>query len=73
MYTCTTMNKDLYDKEAEQDQLARTRFSSLTQSQYLCRACGNAKTYTLTMQTRGGDEALSVFVCCVACGKRYRI
>ena len=34
--------------------------------------CGSKRTLSFTLQTRGGDEATSVWAQCVECGKRWR-
>ncbi len=37
-----------------------------------CPACGSKKVLSYPLQTRGGDEATSVFAKCVKCKKQFR-
>lgn len=42
---------------------------------YRCRVrtCRSWNTNNFQMQTRGGDEAMTTFIDCLACGKRYKV
>ena len=40
--------------------------------QFTCRKCGGSKTSHYQMQTRSADEPMTVFVCCLKCGNRWR-
>ena len=37
-----------------------------------CTKCGSKKTYSYTKQTRGGDEATTVFAICSNCNARWK-
>ena len=37
-----------------------------------CRKCGSKKTFSYTKQTRGGDEATTVFAVCSECNNRWK-
>ena len=37
-----------------------------------CTKCGSKKTYSYTKQTRGGDEATTVFAICSECNARWK-
>jgi DNA-directed RNA polymerase subunit M/transcription elongation factor TFIIS len=41
-------------------------------NQFTCGRCKGTKTTYYTMQTRSADEAETVFVTCLMCGKRWR-
>jgi len=40
--------------------------------QFRCRKCGGNKTTNYQMQTRSADEPMTVFICCLKCGHRWR-
>jgi transcription elongation factor S-II len=40
--------------------------------EFKCRKCKGTKTTHYSMQTRSSDEPMTVFVCCLTCGNRWR-
>lgn len=42
------------------------------QGDFVCRRCKGSKCTHYSMQTRSSDEPMTVFVCCLNCGKRWR-
>jgi DNA-directed RNA polymerase subunit M/transcription elongation factor TFIIS len=40
--------------------------------EFQCRKCKGTKTSHYSMQTRSSDEPMTVFVCCLQCGNRWR-
>lgn len=40
--------------------------------EFVCRKCKGTKCTHYSMQTRSSDEPMTVFVCCLTCGKRWR-
>lgn len=40
--------------------------------EFVCRKCKGTKTSHYSLQTRSSDEPMTVFVCCLTCGNRWR-
>ncbi len=40
--------------------------------EFTCRKCKGTKTTHYALQTRSSDEPMTVFVCCLTCGTRWR-
>lgn len=40
--------------------------------EFCCRRCKGTKTTHYALQTRSSDEPMTVFVCCLTCGNRWR-
>jgi DNA-directed RNA polymerase subunit M/transcription elongation factor TFIIS len=40
--------------------------------EFRCRKCKGNKTTHYALQTRSSDEPMTVFVCCLGCGNRWR-
>jgi transcription elongation factor S-II len=40
--------------------------------QFVCKKCKGDKTTSYSLQTRSADEPMTVFVCCLTCGNRWR-
>jgi transcription elongation factor S-II len=40
--------------------------------EFCCRRCKGTKTTHYSLQTRSSDEPMTVFVCCLTCGNRWR-
>ena len=40
--------------------------------EFQCKKCKGTKTSHYSMQTRSADEPMTVFVCCLGCGNRWR-
>jgi len=40
--------------------------------EFKCNKCKSTKTTHYAMQTRSSDEPMTIFVCCLNCGKRWR-
>jgi transcription elongation factor S-II len=45
---------------------------SMATTLFHCSRCGNNKTTYYEMQTRSADEAASVFITCLVCGKKWK-
>jgi DNA-directed RNA polymerase subunit M/transcription elongation factor TFIIS len=41
-------------------------------SMYLCKKCGNRECHYYGLQTRSGDEPMTIFITCLTCGSRWR-
>jgi transcription elongation factor S-II len=41
-------------------------------TEFQCRKCKGTKTTHYALQTRSSDEPMTVFVCCLGCGNRWR-
>lgn len=39
---------------------------------YSCKSCRSKECHYFSLQTRSGDEPMTVFVCCLNCGNRWR-
>jgi transcription elongation factor S-II len=42
------------------------------QGSFTCKKCKQSKTTHYSLQTRSADEPMTVFVCCLVCGNRWR-
>jgi len=55
------------------DQLMRDNGLDPTKGgEFTCKKCKGTKTSHYAMQTRSADEPMTVFVCCLTCGNRWR-
>eukprot|EP00981_Chlorochromonas_danica_P006045 scaffold1263_cov170-Ochromonas_danica.AAC.9 len=62
---------DLYEiKRAEI--LAANGIDPNKGGEFVCRKCKGSKTTHYSLQTRSSDEPMTVFVCCLTCGNRWR-
>lgn len=60
---------DIYDLARQEIQ----KTNGLNQeSEFKCRRCKGTRTSHYAMQTRSSDEPMTVFVCCLNCGCRWR-
>ncbi len=60
---------DIYDIARQEIQKA----NGLNQeSEFKCRKCKGTRTSHYAMQTRSSDEPMTIFVCCLNCGNRWR-
>jgi DNA-directed RNA polymerase subunit M/transcription elongation factor TFIIS len=41
-------------------------------SMYRCNKCGNRECHYYGLQTRSGDEPMTIFITCLTCGNRWR-
>ena len=39
---------------------------------HMCKSCKSKRTMSISVQTRSGDEAMTQFISCTNCGKRWR-
>jgi DNA-directed RNA polymerase subunit M/transcription elongation factor TFIIS len=44
----------------------------VAEGEFTCRKCGSSKCSWVSVQTRSGDEAATIFVKCTHCGKRWK-
>lgn len=62
-----------YIKEKQQrDALLSEIDYGIATTQFYCKKCKGNKTTYYTMQTRSADEAETVFITCLTCGRRWR-
>lgn len=61
----------LAEKKKKDALMCEIDFGQAT-NQYRCMKCGGNKTTYYTMQTRSADEAETLFITCLNCGKRWR-
>jgi len=40
---------------------------------YACVKCKSNKTISTNKQMRGLDESMTVFICCISCGSKWKI
>ncbi len=40
--------------------------------EFVCRKCKGVRTTHYALQTRSSDEPMTIFVCCLNCGNRWR-
>jgi len=59
------------EKIARDQSIANIDMSSAT-TIYTCSKCNQNKTVYYEMQTRSADEAMSVFITCLSCGKKWK-
>ena len=64
-------NKIIDEKAARDKSIAEIDMGAAT-TIYTCSKCKNNKTVYYEMQTRGADEAMSVFITCLCCGKKWK-
>ncbi len=58
--------------EASQTNWVKTHMMDHFSGGFKCRRCGSDKTQYQQKQTRSADEPMTVFIECMACGKRWR-
>ena len=63
--------KTLVDKEKRDSMMCEIDFGQAT-TQFWCMRCKKNQTTYYTMQTRSADEAETIFITCLNCGKRWR-
>jgi transcription elongation factor S-II len=61
---------DIYQLAAQEAQ--QTHGIDDGKGEFKCRKCKGTKTTHYAMQTRSSDEPMTVFVCCLGCGNRWR-
>lgn len=62
---------DLY--ELARDEIAKANDIDPNKGgEFVCSRCKGTKTSHYAMQTRSSDEPMTIFVCCLTCGKRWR-
>jgi transcription elongation factor S-II len=61
---------DLYQLAAAEIQAAHG--IDPNKGEFQCKRCKGTKTSHYSMQTRSSDEPMTVFVCCLTCGNRWR-
>jgi DNA-directed RNA polymerase subunit M/transcription elongation factor TFIIS len=44
----------------------------VTTNQFLCKGCGKRECVYFTAQTRAGDEGMTQYITCIACGKSWK-
>ena len=63
--------KIIQEKE-KRDSMMNEIDNSIATNQFTCARCKGTKTTYYTMQTRSADEAETVFITCLDCGRRWR-
>lgn len=63
--------EDILTTKKERDATYAVRLRSNT-NMYRCGKCHGRECHYFSLQTRSGDEPMTVFVCCLDCGHRWR-
>lgn len=63
--------KELVENKKERDSAYGARPAANT-SMYRCRKCQSKECHYFGLQTRSGDEPMTIFVTCLNCGNRWR-
>ncbi|AUF82608.1 putative transcription elongation factor TFIIS [Tetraselmis virus 1] len=64
--------KHLVDKKRERDAAYGAKPRANT-SMYQCRKCKSRECHYYELQTRSGDEPMTIFITCLDCGNRWRM
>lgn len=70
-YTLNKSRSDYY-KINRNDILLANGINPSTGGEFTCRRCRKDKTTHYALQTRSGDEPMTVFVTCLTCNFRWR-
>ena len=60
------------EEKKKRDSVMSEIDNSIATNQFTCARCKGSKTTYYTMQTRSADEAETVFITCLTCGRRWR-
>lgn len=63
--------QDIVDRKKERDSAYGAKPAANT-SMYRCRKCMSKECHYFGLQTRSGDEPMTIFVSCLNCGNRWR-
>lgn len=66
------MFRQIQDNRVKSFNLSRTK-NALLQGAVACPRCDSMNTFSNKKQTRGGDEAMSIFIQCMSCNKPSRL
>ncbi len=71
------MKEESLKRRSDLDQLVREKIQksqgiNSAGGEFTCSKCKGTKTTHYSMQTRSSDEPMTVFVCCLNCGKRWK-
>ena len=64
--------QELADKQLIREQKILEGNKSRATDEYECKRCGKRECTKYEMQTRSGDEATTIFITCLSCGKNWR-
>lgn len=67
----TVLFQDYKDQQYQYDQMLLNP-SEIEEGIYQCK-CGSLKTFHKALQTRSGDEGMTIFVSCQECGHKWKI
>ena len=62
----------IINEKQKRDSMMSEIDNSIATNQFTCARCKGTKTTYYTMQTRSADEAETVFITCLGCGRRWR-
>lgn len=69
VWNMPTYSRMLIEEDLENDR--KTRPTKIVDGIYKCKKCACRKIATYSVQTRGGDEAMTHFFTCTQCGKKW--
>lgn len=61
------------DRKIKRDSLVLNEIPQAMTREFRCKKCSKRECVYFEKQTRSGDEATSLFVCCLGCGNRWKI
>lgn len=62
---------DLLERKRQRDATYSAKPVANT-SMYQCRSCRSRECHSFALQTRSGDEPMTIFIRCLNCGNRWR-
>ncbi len=64
--------KEIMDKKQKRDQIKFEKRKEIATNLYRCSDCGKRECNMYQLQTRSSDEAMTTFVTCLNCDKRWK-
>lgn len=64
--------KELIDEREKTDKLLYEKDRGGATDQFRCSKCKKRECTYYELQTRSADEPMTIFICCLNCGKRWR-
>jgi DNA-directed RNA polymerase subunit M/transcription elongation factor TFIIS len=65
--------QQLIDEKTKKDKHMNTPVGGRITEEFRCPKCGKHKAYMNELQTRSADEAMTIFLQCVFCSKRWKV
>jgi len=72
-YTFPENWKTLIDEKYKRDKVLFETKKEAATDQFKCSRCKKNECTYYELQTRSADESMTIFVCCLNCGKRWKI